>query len=155
MIIFLILITSSHDNVWISLGENWCWSLLGLKGCICRMRPKVIINQYYDLDFLHYSLNYAAFKVFLLILLSLEKDCSMSFVKQRKLAGVRLKFLWRLVWLKFRGCCCTRRDSGERKVCLGNISAYNGKWWMCSISLKSPGRGDRLLVLELLKRSLK
>ena len=28
----LILITSSHDNVWISLGENCCWSLLGLKG---------------------------------------------------------------------------------------------------------------------------
>ena len=32
MIILLILITSSHDNVWISLGENCCWSLLGLKG---------------------------------------------------------------------------------------------------------------------------
>ena len=31
MIILLILITSSHDNVWISLGENCCWSLLGLK----------------------------------------------------------------------------------------------------------------------------
>ena len=32
MIILLILITSSHDNVWVSLGENCCWSLLGLKG---------------------------------------------------------------------------------------------------------------------------
>ena len=32
MIIYLILITSSHDNVWISLGENCCWSLLGHKG---------------------------------------------------------------------------------------------------------------------------
>ena len=32
MIILLILITSSHDNVWISLGENYRWSLLGLKG---------------------------------------------------------------------------------------------------------------------------
>ena len=32
MIILLILITSSHDNVWISLGENCCWSLLALKG---------------------------------------------------------------------------------------------------------------------------
>ena len=32
VIILLILITSSHDNVWISLGENCCWSLLGLKG---------------------------------------------------------------------------------------------------------------------------
>ena len=31
MIILLILITSSHDNIWISLGENCCWSLLGLK----------------------------------------------------------------------------------------------------------------------------
>lgn len=45
------------------------------------------------MDFLHYLLNYAAFKVFPLILLLLEKDFSMSFVKQRKLAGVRLKFL--------------------------------------------------------------
>ena len=32
MIILLILITSSHDNVWMLLGENCCWSLLGLKG---------------------------------------------------------------------------------------------------------------------------
>ena len=28
----LILITVSLDNLWISLGENCCWSLLGLKG---------------------------------------------------------------------------------------------------------------------------
>ena len=34
VIILLILITSSHDNVWISLGENCCWILLGLKGLI-------------------------------------------------------------------------------------------------------------------------
>ena len=32
VIILLILITLSFDNVWILLGENWCWSLLGLKG---------------------------------------------------------------------------------------------------------------------------
>ena len=32
VIILLILITSSDDNVWISLGENCCWSLLGLTG---------------------------------------------------------------------------------------------------------------------------
>ena len=32
--ILLILITSSHDSVWILLGENCCWSLLGLKGLI-------------------------------------------------------------------------------------------------------------------------
>ena len=34
MIIKLILITLSLDNVWILLGENWCWSLLWLKGLI-------------------------------------------------------------------------------------------------------------------------
>ena len=34
MIIKLILITLSLDNVWILLGENWFWSLLGLKGLI-------------------------------------------------------------------------------------------------------------------------
>ena len=32
VIILLILITLSLDNVWILLGENWCWSLLALKG---------------------------------------------------------------------------------------------------------------------------
>ena len=32
VIILLILIASSHDNVWISLGENCCCSPLGLKG---------------------------------------------------------------------------------------------------------------------------
>ena len=32
VIILLILITLSLDNVWILLGENWCWSLLALNG---------------------------------------------------------------------------------------------------------------------------
>ena len=32
MIIFYILTTLSLDNVWTLLGENCCWSLLGLKG---------------------------------------------------------------------------------------------------------------------------
>ena len=32
VITLLILITLSLDNVWILLGENWCWTLLGLKG---------------------------------------------------------------------------------------------------------------------------
>ena len=32
MIILLILITLSLDSVWILLGENCCWSLLGIKG---------------------------------------------------------------------------------------------------------------------------
>ena len=31
MIIWLILIDVALDNLWILLGENWCWSLLGLK----------------------------------------------------------------------------------------------------------------------------
>ena len=32
MINLLILITKSLDNQWIWLGENWCWTPLGLKG---------------------------------------------------------------------------------------------------------------------------
>ena len=32
MILLSILITISLDSVWISLGENWCWSPLGVKG---------------------------------------------------------------------------------------------------------------------------
>ena len=34
VIILLILMTFSLDCVLIILGENWCWSLLGLKGLI-------------------------------------------------------------------------------------------------------------------------
>ena len=41
MIILLILITSSRNNVWISLGENCCWSLLGLK----RLNPLKMLGQ--------------------------------------------------------------------------------------------------------------
>ena len=32
MITWLTLIDVALDNLWILLGENWCWSLLGLKG---------------------------------------------------------------------------------------------------------------------------
>ena len=32
MIILLTLITISLGNIWILLGENWCWPLSGLKG---------------------------------------------------------------------------------------------------------------------------
>ena len=41
MIIFYILTTLSLDNVWTLLGENCCWSLLGLKG----LRKKKKQNQ--------------------------------------------------------------------------------------------------------------
>ena len=34
VIILLILITLSLDSEWILLGENWCWTLSGLKGLI-------------------------------------------------------------------------------------------------------------------------
>ena len=34
VIILLILIDFAHDSLWISLGENWFWALLGLKGLI-------------------------------------------------------------------------------------------------------------------------
>ena len=34
VIILFILITISLDNVWLLLGENWCWSLLDVKGLI-------------------------------------------------------------------------------------------------------------------------
>ena len=37
MIIWLILITISLGNIWILLGENWCWSLLGLEGFIIEL----------------------------------------------------------------------------------------------------------------------
>ena len=35
--IVLTLITISLGNIWILLGENCCWSLLGLKGLIVAM----------------------------------------------------------------------------------------------------------------------
>ena len=43
VIILLILVTLSLDNVWTSLGENCCWSLLGLKGSI--RTPDLIITD--------------------------------------------------------------------------------------------------------------
>ena len=41
MIILLILITLSLDSVWILLGENCCWSLLGLEGL--RIKTKSVL----------------------------------------------------------------------------------------------------------------
>ena len=38
VIILLILITLSLDSVWILLGENFCWSLLALKGLSANIR---------------------------------------------------------------------------------------------------------------------
>ena len=43
MIILLILITLSLDSVWILLGENCCWSLLGLKGLIMKLNDLTLI----------------------------------------------------------------------------------------------------------------
>ena len=45
---FFILITFSLDYILISLGENWCWSLLGLKGVIlvCNMRTVRALVQW-------------------------------------------------------------------------------------------------------------
>ena len=40
--IVLTLITFSLANVWMSLGENWCWSLLGLKGSHSFMANKCV-----------------------------------------------------------------------------------------------------------------
>ena len=46
VIILLILITYSLDIVWISLGENWCWSLLGLKGLrLVISSCKIVLSQ--------------------------------------------------------------------------------------------------------------
>ena len=49
MILFLILITSSHENVWISLGENWCWSLLGLKGLRDFLQRLCLVSQLFSI----------------------------------------------------------------------------------------------------------
>ena len=47
VIILLILIASSHDHVWISLGENCCWSLLELKGLIATCTNKNVFFPFY------------------------------------------------------------------------------------------------------------
>ena len=44
MIILLILITLSLDHVWILLGENYCWSLLGLKGLMDSMNYQKCVS---------------------------------------------------------------------------------------------------------------
>ena len=53
VIILLILITISLDNLWISLGENWCWSLLGFKGLalnIIRLLSALIYIPFWKLQ---------------------------------------------------------------------------------------------------------
>ena len=49
MIILLILITLSLDSEWILLGENCCWSLLGLKGLtlshLHHVMARILIGQ--------------------------------------------------------------------------------------------------------------
>ena len=44
---WVIVLINSHnlsvDNVWILLGENWCWSLLGLKGLTIMMIVMILI----------------------------------------------------------------------------------------------------------------
>ena len=45
MIIFYILTTLSLDNVWTLLGENCCWSLLGLKGLNIAITTAMIISS--------------------------------------------------------------------------------------------------------------
>ena len=55
IIIWLIIITISLDNVWIPLGENWSWSPWGLKGLkigkmpslyrICQKLTKMLLHK--------------------------------------------------------------------------------------------------------------
>ena len=44
-IILLNLITFSFDNVLVLFGENWCWSLLGLKGLMWNEAAKGRANE--------------------------------------------------------------------------------------------------------------
>ena len=44
VIILLILIASSLNNIWILLGENWSWSLLVLKGLSCVISFSLFFN---------------------------------------------------------------------------------------------------------------
>ena len=55
MIIWLILIDVALDNLWILLGENWCWSLLGLKGLkqVQNNYQGSLITVYYFNHFYH------------------------------------------------------------------------------------------------------
>ena len=45
VIIISTLITISLGNIWILLGENWCWSLLGLKGLISHFNIHSTMHQ--------------------------------------------------------------------------------------------------------------
>lgn len=41
-----ILISLSLDNVWLLLGENWCWSLLGIKGLNTQKNQRKVGNTH-------------------------------------------------------------------------------------------------------------
>ena len=64
VIIWLILITISLDSIWILLGENSCWSLLGLKGL------KICCHSDFMIYFVFWS--------FLFFLWGLSEKCGVS-----------------------------------------------------------------------------
>ena len=55
MIIFYILTTLSLDNVWILLGENCCWSLLGLKG-FTRFAAVLVLQNKLHVFVVHFTI---------------------------------------------------------------------------------------------------
>ena len=62
VIILLILIDFAHDSLWISLGENWFWALLGLKG----LKSKCVISilNYFSSSWLQVNTNRGRSRIF-------------------------------------------------------------------------------------------
>ena len=97
MIIWLIRITISLDNIWTLLGENSCWSLLGLKGLkiCCHFR-------FYDIFFI---------LVFSFLSVGLSEKCGVSKLPPPPLALAITIFKMRVIF------CCWQELS-KRIFCL-------------------------------------
>ena len=82
VIILLIFITSSHDNVWISLGENCCQSLLGLKG-LTFLFSYYSFNRIYLVSFILYSVLFILVSFGLGFAYNFQNKCEIKKVDDR------------------------------------------------------------------------
>ena len=81
VIILLILITLSLDSVWILLGENWCWTLLGLKWLISKCISLVPTEKLITEKSWHQSVYWLANPSFSWTVFSLKMRCVLDWAR--------------------------------------------------------------------------
>ena len=92
VIIFYILTTLSLDNVWTLLGENGCWSLLGLKG---------LSDEFLCLHLDRVSTKVCAFKLKLKLIVTISHCLAYHAVQGSFNGSQKPKDPWRYVRVEF------------------------------------------------------